>query len=136
LPELAELGQVYRDRPVRVVAVGTGSTERLTLLRQEHAMGLAVPEANAEWRDALEVVAFPETLIIDQQGRIAARLLGGHDLAQFSQVVEMLLVEGETGLASAVEAVDPPRHGLKARLAGWWVTRRDQPAPSAGAGSK
>ncbi len=119
------LEEAFADLPVRVVAVGTGGTERLTALRSEHAGELAVPEATGPWREALDIYAFPETLVVDPEGRIAARMLGGHDYAAFEAVVLDLLAEGEG--AESVETVlaEEPRHGLKARLAGWWVTRKD-----------
>ena len=125
MPELVRLEQAFSAQPVRVVAVGTGSTERLTALRQEHAGELAVPEATGPWREALDVYAFPETLVVDAQGLVAARMLGGHDYAAFETVVLDLLAEASGGPVTETVVADEPRHGLKARLAGWWVTRKD-----------
>jgi hypothetical protein len=125
LPELVRLEQAFAGQPVRVVAVGTGGTERLTALRAEHAGELAVPEATGPWREALDVYAFPETLVVDTQGRVAARMLGGHDYAAFEAVVLDLLAEAEGAEVTETLTADEPRHGLKARVAGWWVTRKD-----------
>ena len=125
MPELVRLAEAFGDHPVRVVAVGTGSTERLTALRTEHAGDLAVPEATGPWRYALEIYAFPETLVVDPEGRVAARMLGGHDYEAFETVVLDLLAEASGQEASETVRAEEPRHGLKARLAGWWVTRKD-----------
>lgn len=122
MPEVQALYEAWQAQGVAVWAVGTGSEGRLSHLRDEKGLSLPIAVADDPWREALQVEAFPETLFIDAQGRVAERLQGGQDFAYFNARVEALLAEA-AGEATAGSAPDAPaeaasgRHGFIAKLA-------------------
>ena len=118
MPEVDALYLLYRDRGVRVVAVGTGDADHVEKIRENKALAVPVPIATDAWRATFGVVAFPETLFVDVEGRVAARLLGGEELPYFEAQVTALLAEAETGEATAAVATadGEGRHSFVARL--------------------
>lgn len=125
MPEVDEVAARYEGRAV-VVAVGTGSEERIAKLRAEKALSLPVPRATDPWRETLGVVAFPETLFIDAQGRVAERLQGGQEGPYFAARIDALLAEAAALAPSGDPAAEPAAEAS---------SQPAQPAPAASAES-
>lgn len=76
-----------------MIAVATGSAERLSSIRERLKITMPMPIATDEWRESWGVVGFPETVFLDRQGRIVERILGGQEEPYFSERIEALLAE-------------------------------------------
>lgn len=81
------------DPDVLVVAVGTGERDRIERIRADDALTVRIPAATEAWTAAMGVTAFPETLLVDPQGRVAERIRHGLTLADLEQRVDWLRAE-------------------------------------------
>lgn len=107
---------------VIVVVVGSGDAEHLAEIHAERAPDTLFAVATDEWREALGVVAFPETLFVDQTGHIAERLQGGQEAAYFEARGRALLAETPGTPTITPPSPAPaaePRSGKHKRYARW-----------------
>lgn len=93
-----------------VVVVGSGDPGHLAEIHRERAPNTLFAVATDEWREALGIVAFPETLFVDHTGHIAERLQGGQEADYFEARGRALLSEA-SGLAPAPP--DPSQSGAE-----------------------
>ena len=100
--------------------------------------------ATEAFRVQADLEAFPETLFLDRQGRIAHRLTGGQEAPYFAAQLDRLLAETESGAAEftsspevdSVPAVataqkEADGHTPLARVV-YWFMRRGHREKSAG----
>lgn len=103
------------DSRVTVLTVATGTSARIEQIRAEDGLGVPIAWAPEGWTDTVGIRAFPETIFLDPQGRVAARITEGTDQAQLDARIVALMAEaqGETlDYAARVEH----RHSLSSRF--------------------
>lgn len=100
-PDLQAVHEEMADDGVRFVGVNTrdGQTETAALAF-EREFGITYPsvvdphgERLLAFRDTLPPAAIPSTLVIDQEGRMAARVLGPIGRASLSDIVSQIVAE-------------------------------------------
>lgn len=116
MPEVEALHRDYAGEGVQVFAVGAGGEERLEKIRAERAPTVPVPRATEVWLAQVGVVGFPETLILDREGRVAVRLEGPESYPWFQAQVEALLAEAPSDGAPPAPRDERGRHGPVARI--------------------
>ena len=111
MPAFTKVYAEYRDRGVEMV--GAANEERSAkdnVTAFVTSLGIQFPiwlEASADHMDAFGVgPELPATVVVDSQGRLAARIKGVTDEVQLRALIERLLPE--TGVASP--ASPPARH--------------------------
>ena len=128
LPEFKALQDTY-GTDLHIVLAGTGSPERLSEVAGEKAPGVHLVKADDAFLAAMDLSAFPETLFIDRQGRVAEHLRQNEELAYFSERAALLLEEpinlDELGTDGEMETPPAPKgditpdrghHGFIARM--------------------
>lgn len=103
------------DPRVVVLTVGTGSTERIEMLREKNGLGVPIAHAPEGWTATVGVLAFPETIFLDTQGRVAERIPHATDEAHLEERLAALVAEA-SGAAVVYEPVAAPRHSWSSRL--------------------
>lgn len=100
-PSLQEVSQETRDDGVQFVGLNTRDAAAQALAF-ERRFGITYPslvdadgQLQLEFRDSLPPTAIPSTLIIDRQGRVAARILGATSYTQLSDLVADIAAEDQ-----------------------------------------
>jgi hypothetical protein len=93
LPELNTVAQKFASEGLVVIGAGTGEEPRLEAVREKTGVTFPMPHATDALLESLGLTAFPETVMIDRLGRVAAVLHGGQDAAYFEARVKELLAE-------------------------------------------
>jgi thiol-disulfide isomerase/thioredoxin len=101
MPEFVKIYGAYRDRGVEFVgAANEPRSEKAKVREFMKAMEITFPvwlEASEEHMKALGVgPGLPATVIIDAQGRVAARIAGVTDAAQLRELLDRVLGEQAT----------------------------------------
>jgi thiol-disulfide isomerase/thioredoxin len=99
-PDMAQVSEELADRGVQFVGLNTrDSTEPAQAFVER--FGLDYPSIvdtdgsrQLLFRDSLPPAAIPSTLVIDRQGRVAARAIGEVDRSRLLGLVEPILAEG------------------------------------------
>jgi thiol-disulfide isomerase/thioredoxin len=104
LPDLAKLNQKYKDQGLKVIAVSMDDEADLPLaikLLAERGPGLTsylqaegdqekfVGVIDPTWSDIM-----PTTFLLDREGKMAVKLLGGKTAAEFEAALAPLLAQG------------------------------------------
>ena len=98
MPEFVETYAAYRDRGVEFVGAATEPRSAKARVR-EFIQGLQIQfpvwlEASEEQMTALGVGAgLPATVIVDREGRVAARISGPTEGAQLRELLDRILIE-------------------------------------------
>ena len=102
-PVLEQAAQDFADQPVQFVGIDTRDQDAAAKAFVER-FGITFPSVvdrdgrlQLLFADTLPPQAIPSTLVIDQQGRVAARALGAVTLSDIRGMVEPLLAEGAAG---------------------------------------
>ena len=98
-----------------VLTVATGTAERIEMLRAQDGLGVLIAWAPEGWTDTVGIRAFPETIFLDPQGRIAERIPYATDEAHLDERLEALVAELEGQEVRYVPGVEA-RHSLSSRL--------------------
>ncbi len=98
MPEFVKAYAAYRDRGVEFVGAASEPRSAKAKVREfMQTMAIAFPvwlEASDDQLQALGVGrALPATVIIDAEGRVAARIAGATDAAQLHELLDRLLSE-------------------------------------------
>jgi thiol-disulfide isomerase/thioredoxin len=98
-PALQEVYSESRDDDVSFVGINTRDQEAAARAFEEN-FGITYPslvDVNGElllaFRDSLPANAIPSTLVVDREGRIAARVLGPTTYSQLTDLVEQVASE-------------------------------------------
>ncbi|WP_230685054.1 TlpA disulfide reductase family protein [Cellulomonas sp. JZ18] len=106
-PDLVALAQDYADRGVHVLGINVRDAAGAAQAFQRE---FAVPypsiadtdgSAVAALQGVVPVSAVPTTVVLDREGRVAARVLGLVDGSTLRALVDELLAEGDAGTAAA-----------------------------------
>jgi thiol-disulfide isomerase/thioredoxin len=106
MPEFTKVHAEYRDRGVEFIgAANEPRAERDKVQEFVAHLGIKFPiwlEASIDHLDAFKVgPGIPATVIVDQQGRVAARIKGVTDAAQLRSLLDRLLAETTATTESA-----------------------------------
>jgi hypothetical protein len=98
MPEIVKAYEVYRDRGVEFVGAANEPRSAKAKVREfMQGMQIQFPvwlEASEDHLRALGVgPGLPATVIVDRQGRVAARIVGVTDRAQLSELLDRILSE-------------------------------------------
>jgi thiol-disulfide isomerase/thioredoxin len=121
LPSLADLQRRFRDAGVDVIAVsldepGAWSEAARMLEREAPGVALRVGPSMADVDRLTGSVSIPATLVVDDDGTIAARIAGPHDPREMSDLVAWLTGDREgprPGVADHPHS--PPKEAAPAR---------------------
>ena len=103
------------DSRVVVLTVATGTSDRIEHIRAEDGLGVPIAWAPEGWIHTVGIQAFPETLFLDAEGRIAARFTEATDEAHLDERISALLAEAQGEPMSYTSGV-VPRHSLSSRF--------------------
>jgi thiol-disulfide isomerase/thioredoxin len=107
MPEFTKVHAEYRDRGVEFIgAANETRASRNTVREFVKRLDIQFPiwlEMSLDHMEAFKVgPGLPATVIVDTQGRVAARILGPTDGAQLRALLDRLLLEATPPTASAV----------------------------------
>lgn len=106
-PDLAAVARQFADKGVTFVGIDTRDS---TPTAQSFITRFGIPypsivdtdgRVQLQFGSTLPPQAIPSTVVIDQQGRVAARVLGRADAATLRGIIEPLLAEGGTSSPAA-----------------------------------
>jgi len=102
MPAFSEVHSEYRDRGVEVIgAANEAMSARDSVADFVRRLEIGFPiwmEASADHMEAFGVgIALPATVIVDRQGRVAARIVGATDAAHLRSILDRLLSETSRG---------------------------------------
>jgi thiol-disulfide isomerase/thioredoxin len=106
MPEFTKVHAEYRDRGVEFVGAANETRSSRDKV-QEFVRRLEIQfpiwlEASLDHMEAFKVgPGLPATVIVDPQGRVAARILGVTDAAQLRTLLDRILLEAAPSAASA-----------------------------------
>jgi thiol-disulfide isomerase/thioredoxin len=108
MPEFTKVHAEYRDRGVEFVgAANETRSSRDKVQEFVHRLEIQFPiwlEASLDHMEAFKVgPGLPATVIVDPQGRVAARILGVTDAAQLRTLLDRILLEAAPSGASAAD---------------------------------
>jgi thiol-disulfide isomerase/thioredoxin len=111
MPAFSEVHAAYKDRGVEVIgAANETKAARDNVAEFVRRLQIGFPvwlEASADHMQAFGVGdALPATAIVDQQGRVAARIEGEADATRLRSLIDRLLLEAPAGAASVAQG--PP----------------------------
>ncbi len=114
MPAFTKVYAEYRERGVEIVgAANEERSARANVTAFVTTLGIQFPiwlEASADHMDAFGVgPELPATVIVDPQGRLAARIKGVTDEAQLRSLIDRLLPQAGEAPPSAPRA-DPTKH--------------------------
>jgi thiol-disulfide isomerase/thioredoxin len=98
MPEFTKVHAEYRDRGVEFIgAANEARSERKKVQEFVQHLGIKFPiwlEASIDHLDAFKVgPGIPATVVVDPQGRVAARITGVTDSAQLRSLLDRILAE-------------------------------------------
>lgn len=100
-PDLEEVAGEFADQDVQLIGLNTrdSNTSAQNFVRKYQVSFPSIVDTDGrlqlQFRDTLPPQAIPSTIVIDQQGRVAARALGAVDASTLSAIVEELLREND-----------------------------------------
>lgn len=116
---MPEVDAVWRkwagDSRVLVLTVATGTSERIEMLRAQNQLGVPIAWAPEGWTETVGIRAFPETIFLDAQGRIAERIPHATDEEHLLERLDALVAEAEGQEVAYVPGVEA-RHSLSSRV--------------------
>ncbi|MGQ0843397.1 MAG: TlpA disulfide reductase family protein [Sporichthyaceae bacterium] len=118
-PELQEAWVALRGRDVQFLGVNTRDDAAGAAEAFERRFGITYPSLRdadgrlqLAFRRSLPPRAIPSTLILDREGRVAARIVGAGTRRTFTGLVEQILSES-TGSAAPTPAGGAPSAGVR-----------------------
>ncbi|MGQ0631542.1 MAG: TlpA disulfide reductase family protein [Sporichthyaceae bacterium] len=107
-PELQAAWDRLRDKDVQFLGLNTRDDAAGAAEAFERRFGITYPSVRdpdgalqLAFRETLPPRAIPSTLILDRQGRVAARIIGASTRSTFTALVQDVLAEGDVANAPA-----------------------------------